>query len=370
MPSGPPSAVLAALVTQKYPISEAVWGDFWDRLRARELHPGEALAVVSSLTTRLPDGESVAALLRSLRARNDQPDPPSRTTVNIVGTGGGPSTFNLSTASAFVGAAMGARVIKTGSRAYASRTGSVDLLDRLGMPQTTSYAQTEEMLETYGMACAGAFVYPKELRSLARQILPFDMKTMGRFFNVIGPFLAAVPVSTQITGVSDHSVLATFRHLAAEDTTKHFWICSNEIGCDELLSITPSQVYASEDDREFILDPAAIGLSERPFDDLLPVADLDATVGHFLALIGGDGPPGAIESIQLNAAALAINGGVADDWPAALGLAAETMRAGEPARLIERMRGHGKEPSAGAASGADPVPSGPPPGRRRDGSGR
>ena len=42
---------------------------------------------------------------------------------------------------------------------------------------------------------------------LARQILPFDMKTVGRFFNLIGPFLAAVPVSPQITGVSDHSVL-------------------------------------------------------------------------------------------------------------------------------------------------------------------
>ncbi len=353
MPSSPPpSAVLAALVTRSYPIAEEAWGDFWDRLRARELHPGEALAVVCSLTTRLPDGASLGALLRSLRARNEQPDPPPRTTVNIVGTGGGPSTFNLSTASAFVAAALGARVIKTGSRAYASRTGSVDLLDRLGIPQTTSYAQTEEMLETYGMACAGAFVYPKELRILARQILPFDMKTMGRFFNVIGPFLGAVPVSTQITGVSDHSVLETFRHLAAEDPTREFWICSNELGCDELLSIAPSQVYDSRRGEEFALDPAALGLESRPFEDLLPVADLDATVGNFLALIGGDGPVGAIESIKLNAGALAINCGVAADWPQALELAGETMRSGEPVRLIERMRGHGKESPVSAAPGS------------------
>jgi anthranilate phosphoribosyltransferase len=350
MPSSPPpSPVLAALVTASYPIAEEVWGDFWDRLRGRELHPGEALAVVSSLTTRTPDAASVSALLRSLRARNEQPDPPSRTTVNIVGTGGGPSTFNLSTASAFVAAALGARVIKTGSRAYASRTGSVDLLDRLGIPQTTSYAQTEEMLDAYGMACAGAFVYPKELRILARQILPFDMKTMGRFFNVIGPFLGAVPVSTQITGVSDHSVLETFRHLAAEDPSRDFWICSNELGCDELLSIAPSRVYDSRRDEDLTLDPAALGLTARPFDDLLPVSDLDATVPNFLALIGGDGPTAAIESIKLNAGALAINCGVASDWPEALGLAGEAMRAGEPARLIERMRAHGKAPASKVA---------------------
>lgn len=343
MPSKPPpSEVLAALVTQRYPISAEVWGDFWDRLASKELHPGEALAVLSSLTTRMPDGVSVSTLLASLRERNPQPGAPAQTTVNIVGTGGGPSTFNLSTASAFVAAAMGARVIKTGSRAYASRTGSVDLLDRLGIRQTSTYEQTEEMLDTFGMACAGPFVYPKELRMLARQILPFDMKTVGRFFNLIGPFLAAVPVSLQITGVSDHSVLPTFRGLVDEDDSKDYWVVWNEVGVDELMSVVDCHVYDSRRGEEIILSPGELGLSARPFDDLLPVADLDQTVDHFLALLGGDGPAGAIESIKLNAAALSINCDVAPDWPTALELAGDAMAAGVPARLIERMRAQGQ----------------------------
>jgi anthranilate phosphoribosyltransferase len=343
MPSKPPpSEVLAALVTQRYPISEAAWGDFWDRLGGKSLHPGEALAVLSSLTTRMPDGSSVSTLLQSLRDRNPQPGPPTRTTVNIVGTGGGPSTFNLSTASAFLAAAMGARVIKTGSRAYASRTGSVDLLDRLGIRQTSSYEQTEEMLDTFGMACAGPFVYPKELRMLARQILPFDMKTVGRFFNLIGPFLAAVPVSLQITGVSDHSVLPTFRGLVSEDPSKDYWVVWNDVGVDELMSVVDCHVYDGRRGEEYLLSPRELGLSDRPFDDLLPVAGLDQTVDHFLGLLGGDGPPGAIESIKLNAAALAMNCGVAPDWSTALELAGDAMIAGVPGRLIERMREHGQ----------------------------
>jgi anthranilate phosphoribosyltransferase len=267
--------------------------------------------------------------------------------VNIVGTGGGPSTFNLSTASAFVAGAMGARVIKTGSRAYASRTGSVDLLDRLGIHQTSSYEETEEALDQFGIACAGPFVYPKELLLLARSILPFGMKTVGRFFNVIGPFLAANPVTTQITGVSDRSVLPTFRELVSTDRSKRFWICSNDLGVDELLSIEPSLVYDSERDEEFTLDPRELGLGAGSFDDLLPVTDLDDTVPNFLALIGGEGPAAAIESIKLNAGALALNGGVVDDWPAALKLAGETMASGEPARRIEQMRAHA---TAGASA--------------------
>jgi anthranilate phosphoribosyltransferase len=340
MATGRQPQLLADLVAHKYPISEEVWGNFWDRLGARELEQGEALAVVCSLTTLTPDGESVSALLRSLQERNPRPDPPSQPTVNIVGTGGGPSTFNLSTASAFVGASMGARVIKTGSRAYASKTGSVDLLDRLGITLTTSYEQTEEMLETLGMACAGPFVYPKELRLLARNILPFGMKQMGRFFNLVGPFLGAVPVTTQITGTSDHSVVPMFKALASGDSTRRYWLTWNELGVDELLSIVDSQVYDTGRGEEFTLSPTEIGLAGGTFDELKPVDDIDSTVPHFMSLIGGEGPTAAIESIKLNAGALAINAGIAGDWPDALRMAGDAMAAGEPARLIESMRAH------------------------------
>ena len=114
----------------------------------------------------------------------------------------------------------------------------------------------------------------------------------------------------------------------------------NDAGVDELMSVVDCHVYDSVRGEEFVLRPTDLGLSERPFDDLLPVPALEQTVDHFLGLIGGDGPPGAIESIRLNAAALAMNGGVASDWAEGLQMAADAMSAGEPARLIERMRGH------------------------------
>jgi anthranilate phosphoribosyltransferase len=111
-------------------------------------------------------------------------------------------------------------------------------------------------------------------------------------------------------------------------------------------------VYDSAKGEEFLLKPTEIGLGNGSFDDLLPVSDLDATVGHFLKLISGDGPPGAIESIKLNAAALAINGGVASDWAEGLQMAADAMSAGEPARLIERLREYGEQQAAAAAAKA------------------
>ena len=78
---------------------------------------------------------------------------------------------------------------------------------------------------------------------------------------------------------------------------------------------------------------------------------MDSIVDHFLALISGDGPPAALESIRLNAAAMAINAEVAKEWPEALGLAADAMSSGEAVRLIEKLREHGRT-SAGAGSGS------------------
>ena len=122
----------------------------------------------------------------------------------------------------------------------------------------------------------------------------------------------------------------------------------NDVGVDELMSVVDCNVYDSARGEEYTLRPTELGLSDRQFEDLLPVADLDQTVDHFLALLGGDGPTGAIESIKLNAAALAINCEVASDWAEGLQMATDAMSAGEPVRLIERMRAHGQVTTAKA----------------------
>lgn len=263
--------------------------------------------------------------------------------MNIVGTGGGPPTFNISTASAFVAAAMGVPVVKTGSRAYTSRCGSIDLLHRLGIPLTSSAAMTADMLDRFGVAFAGQYVYPPELVLLARIVLPLDMKRLGRCLNLLGPFLADVPVATQVTGLSDAKMLPLFRALAASRPARQFWFCVNDMGADELLSITPNTIAtvpAGSDDKAepLRLIPERLGLAGGTLDALRPADEETAIVPHVLAILAGDAPPAAVDTVCLNAAALAVAGGVTGDWEDALRLARRTVKNGDARRLVDDMR--------------------------------
>jgi anthranilate phosphoribosyltransferase len=98
-----------------------------------------------------------------------------------------------------------------------------------------------------------------------------------------------------------------------------------------------------------VIEPAELGLGGGSFDDLLPVPELDATVEHFLGLLRGEGPVGALNSICFNAAAMALNGQVVADWAAGIELARETLRSGAAVSLIDRVKAAGA-PSAPSAA--------------------
>jgi anthranilate phosphoribosyltransferase len=109
-----------------------------------------ASAVLSEIMEGRADTVQTAAFLIALRAKGETvPElvglartmrslaEPVRTErhelVDTAGTGGGPSTFNVSTTAALVAAGAGCAVAKHGNRSNTSKSGSADLLEALGV---------------------------------------------------------------------------------------------------------------------------------------------------------------------------------------------------------------------------------------------
>jgi anthranilate phosphoribosyltransferase len=336
---------VVSLIARDRPVELPVWRSFWDRLHAGGLLRGEAAALLASVSTRMPCRVTLHGLLESLDER--RPPQPADTfagDVNIVGTGGGPATFNISTAAAFVAAAMGVPVVKTGSRAYTSCFGSLDLLAQLGITPTTSHEHTRAVLEHCGIAFAGYFVYPQEITLLARAVAPLDMRPLGSFVNALGPFLAGTSVDAQVTGVSRPRHLEGLGHAAeyvSRAAGRSVWLVANEAGADELLGFTPNRVLAYEDGTrsEFTLAPGPLGLSAGRLADLaVPEGGVEQSAELFLDVLAGRGGPTAHQTVCLNAAALAVAGRLTSDWHEGLARADAALRDGSARSLVERLR--------------------------------
>lgn len=331
---------VTALIARDRPVEHDEFRSLWDALHDGRLRRGESAALLASLSTRTPDRATLTALLDSLAERRPAAGARFTGAVNIVGTGGGPPTLNLSTAAAFVAAAAGTPVVKSGSRAYTSRLGSVDLLHRLGIPPTSSHEETHETLERCGLAFTGPFVYPAEIGLLARSVLPLDFRPLGRFVNVLGPFLADVPADAQLTGVSDARLVTGVRQAAehtARRTGRAVWLCTNDEGADELLGFAPNLVrtYEGGGEDEFALAPAALGLRPGTLADLAPGSD---PVAGFRALLAGEGHPAAEDTVCLNAAALTVAARVTGDWHEAVRAARTAVADGSALALVDRLR--------------------------------
>ncbi|MGW6602327.1 anthranilate phosphoribosyltransferase [Streptomyces sp. NPDC055036] len=343
---------LTGLLERRAPVGRDTWRSFWDQLGDGGLDRAQALALLASLATALPGHETLRPLLDSLAER--RPARPAGRwpgTVNVVGTGGGPKTFNISTASAFVAAATGVRVVKTGSRAYTSSLGSVDLLERLGVRLTSSYDQTADTLDRYGIAFAGPFVYPAQLTRLARTIAPTSMKPFGRFLNALGPFLADLPVTAQVTGVSAGAPLAELRALAESEAAsgsrpgRTLWLTTNDRGADELLGFADNTIH-TPGGHELHLPAGELVPPDGGFDDLGPAQDPASAPAHFLSVLAGTEGEVATRTVCLNAAALAVASGHTTDWTRAVAAALEAVRGGAARELAERVRTGASRPPA------------------------
>ncbi|GAA3725253.1 anthranilate phosphoribosyltransferase [Salinactinospora qingdaonensis] len=335
--------VLTTLLGRRSSVERAAWRSFWDRLSEGEVDRSEAAAVLASLTTALPDPETLHAFLASLDERRPEITERWPTTVNIVGTGGGPETFNISTAAAFVAAAMGVGVVKTGSRAYSSTYGSIDLLDKLGVQLTRSHEHTRETLQRFGIAFAGHFVYPTELTTLARRLAPMSLRPFGRFLNALGPFLAALPVTAQVTGVSASAPLAELRQLAAGVDDRTIWLCGNDLGADELIGFADNVIHPNGGDEKIQLWPGRFTSETGTLADLRQADASEPVVDFFVRIISGEVNEVATETVCLNAAALAVASGHIDDWATAIAAAEQAVRSGGARELLDRMRSQGQE---------------------------
>jgi anthranilate phosphoribosyltransferase len=337
-------ATVTELLERRCAVPPVEWGRFFDLLAARRLPRSEVAATLSAFCAHPPDPTLVAGLTMALRERQGPQTERISEVVNIVGTGGGPATFNISTAAAITAAAAGIKVVKSGSRAFTSRHGSQDLLDRLGVETSPIGPATRATLERIGVVFARADVYPAEFVQLARAMLPGGIRAYGRFFNLVGPFVADVPATRQLTGVSDRDALGAAIEIA-RSSGRLTWLVTNDVGADELIPFAQNTIHVvSGNQPGSICRSVSVGPEDFPTDAstgslgaLAPVDDIGDAAADFCDVLEGISDPSRTAVVAANAAALSLLAEDASTWADAYKAAVATLRNGDARNLLRKL---------------------------------
>ena len=182
---------------------------------------------------------AAAQVMRSLATPVDMG---SDNLVDTCGTGGdGASIFNVSTASAFVVAAAGAKVAKHGNRSISSSSGSADVLEAAGVNLDVSPQQVKNCINTVGV---GFMFAQKHHDAMKHTIAPRREMAVRTIFNLLGPLTNPAKALHQVLGVFDKKWVEPMAYVLKALGSKHVLVVHSKDGLDEI-SIG-EQTYVAE----------------------------------------------------------------------------------------------------------------------------
>ena len=258
-------------------------------------------------------------------------------TMDTCGTGGGLSTFNISTATALVAASAGILIAKHGSRSIASLSGSADVLEALGVNINVKPHEAERMIEEIGIA----FLYAPLFHPVMGKVLPpeQDLGIKTIFYSIIGPLITPAFASRHLLGVYKPDLLDTVTYVAKELGYTNAMFVHGLDGLDEISLLGKTRINHLRNGEivSFEIAPEDFGLTRCVLEDIktgTPDVNAETIEGVFSGRIRG----AKRDAILMNAAGALIVGGKADGFKAGLSIAAELIDSGAAARKLQELK--------------------------------
>jgi anthranilate phosphoribosyltransferase len=279
--------------------------------------------------------DEVAAAAGVMRELATKVDVAQDHLVDTCGTGGDASgTFNISTASAFVTAAAGARVAKHGNRSVSSKSGSADVLEAAGVNLDLTPEQVAQCVNEIGV---GFLFAPKHHGAMKHAIGPRKEMGVRTIFNVLGPLTNPAGAPNQVLGVFSHGWLRPLAEVLKRLGSRHVMVVHAKDGLDEISIGTPTQVAELKNGEitEYVISPEDFGLTTADLA-AVKVSTAEESLAMIRGLLSNESGP-ARDIVALNAGAAIYTAGLTEDLETGVKRALDTIASGEAAGKLERL---------------------------------
>lgn len=260
------------------------------------------------------------------------------TLIDTCGTGGdGSSTFNISTAVAFVAAAYGVPVAKHGNRSASSLTGSADVLEALGVNLNASSDKVQAAVSEVGITFLFAPGWHPALKAVAALRRSLKVRTV---FNLLGPLVNPLRPTGQVVGIFDPKLLATVAQALNLLGKKKAIALHGRERLDEagLGDLTDLAVLSDGEVQLTTVNPLEIGLTPAPIAALRG-GDVQENAAILKAVLQGKGTQAQQDAVALNASLALQVAGVIPLLNHAQGVstAKEILQSGSPWLKLEQL---------------------------------
>ncbi|MFL5278415.1 MAG: anthranilate phosphoribosyltransferase [Myxococcales bacterium] len=320
-------------------------------MQGQNLTREESGAAIEEMLTGTAPASQIAALLVALRMKGETPDEiagaaqamraravrvevPLDRLIDTCGTGGdGAHTFNISTTSAFVAAAAGARVAKHGNRAASSKCGSADVLAALGAEVELSPKGVAACIEEVGIGFLFAPAHHAAMRHVGPVRKELGVRTL---FNLLGPLANPAGVRRQVVGVPAPQFVLVLARTLGELGAERAFVVHGHGGLDEISTAGPTMVAETRNGsvREMQITPEELGVAPAPVAELRG-GDAQRNAELLLAVLRGEKGPRR-SAVLLNSAAAIAASGLCETLRDGVRLAEQAIDSGAALARVER----------------------------------
>jgi anthranilate phosphoribosyltransferase len=302
-----------------------------------------------ALRTKGETVQELAGLARTMRVLATHVPVDRDDLLDTAGTGGGRSTFNVSTTAALIAAGAGCAVAKHGNRSATSRSGSADLLEALGARIDLAPEGVARCIEEAGFG----FMFAPAHHQATRFVIPVRRELAVRtIFNLLGPLTNPAGARRQLIGVSDRCFLDTIAGALASLGVDRALVVASDDGLDEISARATTSVVEvnGEEIRRFTLEPRDVGITTAR-DAEAERGTQGGTPAHNAAVTRAilDGADGLSTDLAvINAGAAIYAAGRSETIAAGVEMARAALEDGSAAGALERYLevSRGEEPAA------------------------
>ncbi|MGB2925594.1 MAG: anthranilate phosphoribosyltransferase, partial [Limnothrix sp.] len=296
-----------------------------------EISPILSGAILAAIQTKGVSADELTGMARVLKSQSLQQGilNHAQPVIDTCGTGGdGSSTFNISTAVAFVTAAAGVKVAKHGNRSASSKVGSADVLEALGVDLAAPAEQVTAALDEVGIAFLFARGWHPAMKSVAPIRQEMKIRTV---FNLLGPLVNPLQPTGQIIGVYDPQFIERMAQALQQLGTPKAMVLHGREQLDEAGLGDKTDLAIATDGKveKIVLDPEELGLTPAPLT-ALKGGDVPVNTQILTDVLQGKGTQAQTDVVALNASlALQVAEAVAwEDHAAGIAKAKEVIASG------------------------------------------